>query len=431
VSDVLVDESVGIIRSLDEVRPDPGGPNFFQFHATAANTSAFTRLENFAEAAGSAATRGVAAAKAIGEGIERYCAAIFELEELPLTSYREAPFPCTAPAEFALYSREQYERSGFPWVSFEDDTQVRWAPGIDLATGEPCHVPAVRVFIPYHYYVGTGEAPIDQPISTGLASHTDATLAVRSAIAEVVERDAFLIVWQAMMSPPQVRLETLSAANYDLVERFEAASNRVVMFDITLDVGIPTILTAILGENEGAPALVVAGASAPDPEEAARKSLEEAPLTRLYSQYMVSRAPRLVPDPPDYASIDSQGAHLNFWTDHAILPFADFLFASQVRVDFSEIPSLATGDPIEDVRAMVSRIRAVGERVVLADLTTDDVRELGFTVVRAIVPGFHPLHVGYGLRALGGDRLWGVPQALGYRGITPAGGDNPAPHPYP
>jgi ribosomal protein S12 methylthiotransferase accessory factor len=39
--------------------------------------------------------------------------------------------------------------------------------------------------------------------------------------------------------------------------------------------------------------------------------------------------------------------------------------------------------------------------------------------------------MGYGLRSLGGHRLWSVPQALGYPGVTPAGGDNPVPHPYP
>jgi ribosomal protein S12 methylthiotransferase accessory factor len=52
-------------------------------------------------------------------------------------------------------------------------------------------------------------------------------------------------------------------------------------------------------------------------------------------------------------------------------------------------------------------------------------------VVRAIIPGFHPLFMGHKLRALGGSRLWQVPQSLGYQGINRDTGDNPAPHPYP
>lgn len=431
VIDDLIDERIGIIGSLEEKRPEAGAPNFFHFRAIAANTNAFTRQQNFANSGGSSAVREVAAAKAIGEAIERYCAAIFDVSDLPLTSYRKAMFPCVAPDEFTLYSDEQYQSPGFPWVPFEPDTPVRWTDGVDLATGEHCYVPASRVYMPYTYYIGSGEAPFDQPISTGLACHIGSAAAIRTAIAEVIERDAVLIVWQAMMSPPQIRTETLSEANYDLVQRFNAVGNTVVMFDITLDTGIPTILSAVIGDNPGAAALAVAASTSVDPEQAARRSLEELALTHLYCQSMFAHAPRLIPDPPEYASVCDQQSHLNFWTDHDALPLADFLFASPVRIDFSEIPNLATGNAVDDIRVMVERVRAVGERVVICDLTTEDVRELGFVVTRAVIPGFHPLHVGHPVRSLGGTRLWQVPQKLGYPGITPETGDNPTPHPYP
>ena len=67
----------------------------------------------------------------------------------------------------------------------------------------------------------------------------------------------------------------------------------------------------------------------------------------------------------------------------------------------------------------------------MADLTTPDVEELGLKVLRCVIPGFHPLFMGHNLRALGGSRLWEVPQKLGYRGINREFRDNPAPHPYP
>jgi len=64
-------------------------------------------------------------------------------------------------------------------------------------------------------------------------------------------------------------------------------------------------------------------------------------------------------------------------------------------------------------------------------LTTEDIGSLGLEVVRAVVPGYHPLVVGHRIRALGGRRLWEVPQRLGFRGITKESGDYPFPHPYP
>ncbi len=431
VIELLVDPQVGVLQSLVESRAEAGAPNFFHYRATAANTAAFTRTANFAESAGVSAQREVAASKAIGEAIERYCAAIYDVEDFPLVSYRAATFPCTAPSDFALYSLEQYGRAEFPWVQFDADTKVRWTAGVDMATGQVCYVPAARVYLPYMYYEDTEDQPIDQPISTGLACHLDRNKATRAAIGEVVERDAFLIVWQAMIAPPQIRLETLSAANQDLVERFERAGSTVVMFDITLDHGIPTILSVLLGDVPTAPAMVVAAATSSEPEAAVRQSLEELALTRMSCQYLKTHAPPIISNLTGYADIDNQRAHLHFWTDHANLPLASFLFASEKRVAFDEIRNLATGDIAADVRVMVERIGSVGERVVVVDVTTPELADLGFSVVRAVIPGFHPLHIGHSRRALGGKRLWQVPKQLGFPGITLHGGDNPAPHPYP
>ena len=53
------------------------------------------------------------------------------------------------------------------------------------------------------------------------------------------------------------------------------------------------------------------------------------------------------------------------------------------------------------------------------------------TMARGTVPDDHPLCMGYDRRAVGGTRLWEMPQKLGYRGITPGSGDNPSPHPFP
>jgi ribosomal protein S12 methylthiotransferase accessory factor len=92
---------------------------------------------------------------------------------------------------------------------------------------------------------------------------------------------------------------------------------------------------------------------------------------------------------------------------------------------------LSTGDPGTDLRLLCERVRAVDHQVLLADLTTEDVRPLGLTVVRAVIPGFHPLCMGHTIRPLGGKRLWEVPRRLGYGGVTRDQGDNPTPQPNP
>lgn len=427
----LFDPVVGVIGGLEEVPREAGGPDFFHYLARSCDTAAFQRYRAFSFAGGASTTREGAIAKSIGEAVERYCAAFYDADALPLVASAKATFPCVAPAEFALYGEAQYRSPGFPWVPFTDRTPVRWTPAVDQVSGATVHVPACRVFIPYYFVAGTGDSPIDQPISTGLACHGTWADAALGAVCEVIERDAALIAWQAMMSPPQVRIETLSDANYDLVRRFEAVGDEVALLDITLDHGVPTFLSVLRSRRAGAPALVCAPATALDPEIAVRKSLEELAHTRRYCQWVITNAPRLEPDPPEYLAVHDQRSHLNFYVDRANAHHADFLFTGSTRREFSDLANHATGDAAIDLARVVERIAGVGHRVLLAELTTPEIAALGLAVVRAVIPGFHSLHMGFSLRAQGGQRLWTTPQRLGHRGVTVAGGDNPAPHPYP
>lgn len=430
VLDELVDPRVGIIRYVEEVPRDAGEPDFFHFWAGAAGVEAFSRQRNFAKGGGAAVDRGHAMAKAIGEAVERYCSALYEIDDLPLTSYEEAPFTCVSPESFALYEGAQCDSPGFPYLPFDRRTPVRWAPAIDVGTGAECHVPAVFVYVPYYFYQGSGDTPIAQPISTGLACQYGATEAAISAICEVIERDAFTITWQARLSRPRIELDTLDPANREIVARFERARYAVTLLDITMEVGIPTILGVLHGRLPDAAQFVTAAATSLHPGVAARKALEELDHTRSYSQRLRNEVPRLAPD-PKHDNVVDQESHLNFWCDPAHRPLADFLTAAENVTDFRAIQNLATGDAKKDLEVLVHRVSAIGHRVLLADLTTPDVGGLGLAVARAVIPGFHPLVVGHRFRALGGRRLWEIPQTLGYPGIARATGDNPYPHPYP
>ncbi len=426
----IVDDRVGIIQFVAEVPREPGSPDFFHFFAQACNTAAFCGQTNFGNTGGASTHRGVAMAKAAGEAIERYCAAIYDVEDLPFHSYTNVPFRCVPPSDFALLSAGQYRTAEVSLVPFEEDTPVCWARAVDPLQGEVWHLPAAMVYIPYQYDLRRGENPIAQPISTGLACHCSYWEAAASAICEVIERDAFTITWQAMLTPPQIRLASLSAANRDRVSRFERAGYEVTLFNITMDTGVPTVLAVSRSRVPDAPPLVPAGAASLDPEQAVCKSLEELEHTRRYSQQILLDLPRL-PEDPTYRNVRNQTAHLNFWCNRENAALADFLFASPLRIDFQEIADLSTGDTGLDLQALLKRVAHTGHRALLCEVTTPDVAEVGLSVVRAIIPGFHPLVVGHSIRSLGGKRLWTVPQRLGYKGTTPEEGDNPVPHPYP
>lgn len=427
----ILDAKTGILNKLEEVKIYAGDPEYFHFAAAACNTEAFVREPNFMDSGGASIYREIAMAKAIGEAIERYSSAIFAVEDLPICSYEEAPFECVHPSKFNFFSTEQYERPGFIWVPFDEYTAIRWTPSVEWSTKKQTYVPAASVYMPYMFYQGTGDSPICQPISTGLACHASFEAAAAGGICEVIERDAFTIFWQAKLAPPQIRTETLSDENYDRAMRFERNGSRVTLFDITMDNGVCCVLAVLVGNSEKSPARVFAASADLNPEVAVAKALEELAHTRRYSFQLKNKMAPITPNYPDHEEVEGQVGHLLFYTNYENAKLADYVFSSKKKVDFSSLQNYSTGTAAGDLETLVARVKATGEEVYLCDLTSDDVRELGLSVVRAIVPGYHPLRMGHVMRSLGGTRLWEVPQKLGYKGITREEGDNPLPHPYP
>src|SRR5262245_10758083 len=85
--DYFVDHKVGLIKEVYELPIDDDDPVFFHYLSTSCNTARFTSLKNFGNNGGVSTDRYVAIAKAIGEGIERYCSAIFRYDDLLVAPY--------------------------------------------------------------------------------------------------------------------------------------------------------------------------------------------------------------------------------------------------------------------------------------------------------------------------------------------------------
>ncbi|SPF36838.1 YcaO-domain protein (fragment) [Candidatus Sulfopaludibacter sp. SbA4] len=244
----------------------------------------------------------------------------------------------------------------------------------------------------------------------------------------MIECDALALGWQAHMAAPQIRVETLSDANYDLVSRFEKTGASVTLLKIELEFGVPTILAVLSNRCPTAPARVFAAGTSLDPEAGVRKSLEMLAHVQQYCQLVTTQLPRVENDP---GLIADQSDHLNFWCDPRNAAHAGFLSSSTERIEFDELPNLVSGTVRRDCEWLLERIRGAGYRALLANLTTPDIADLGLTVVRALIPGLHPLFYGFRMRALGGRRLWELPARLGLPGVTIASGDYPFPHPFP
>jgi ribosomal protein S12 methylthiotransferase accessory factor len=371
-------------------------------------------------------------AKALGEGVERYCSAFFCYADLLVSSYEDLPGPGTHPDAFALYRAEQFAAGDLPWKPFTVKTPVSWTVGTSLSAGDARYVPAAMVFVPFHYFRDGRDTPITQPISTGLAAGTSYEDAALSGLCEAVERDAFTITWQVRLSHPRIPVASLPPVCRDRLQRFTDVGLRVEIMDITTDLGVPTVLTFVLGDRPTSPALAVAAATHPSPAVAIVKSLEELAHTRKFARQVMDYVPALPVDVHGgHPEVLEQKHHLRFYCPQSAKSFAGFAWASEEERPFGEMAAVPGGSAAEQLAAAMDRLTAAGLDVLACDLTTPDVAGLGLSVVRVVVPGLHPLFMGHRNRALGGHRLYVVPQRLGFRGMTPGDADNPYPHPFP
>jgi len=429
----LVDPKVGVVREVSEVAIDEDDPSFFHYFSRSCDASVFVPFKNFSHNGGASTDRYVAMAKAVGEAVERYCSAIFDRDELLLSTYRELGRNAVHPDLFTVYSPQQLAVEGFLWQPFTEDSSAHWTEGTSLVTGETVLLPAAAVFIPYFYHHHRERtAHVLQPISTGLACGASFAEAAMSGLCEVIERDAFTITWQARLSRPRIRPETLPPVGRDLLRRFAEVGIRVELMDITTDVGVPTLLSIALSDAATSPAVAVAAATDPSREQALVKTLEELAHTRKYSKQVMDYMPPIAVDVAGgHPQVKDQKEHLRFYCPQESKAFAEFAWAAEETRDFAAVADLSHPDPGEQMRRVVRQLSTAGLEPIVCDLTSPDIRALGLRVVRAVVPGAHPLQMGHSNRALGNRRLYEVPRKLGLRGPEPGEPDNPYPHPFP
>lgn len=429
--DDLVDPRVGIVQAVAELPTDDDDPDLFHYMSKACDTSVFTPLSNFSDNGGASMSRLVAIAKALGEAVERYCSALYRRDELRLARYADLEEPAVDPEALVVYRPEQFGQPGFPWRPLHRESPVRWTGGTSLATGEPILLPASLVWLPFHYPTAERSTPFCQPISTGLACGCSFEEAALSGLCEVIERDAFTITWQARLGRRRIRPDSLPAAVRELVGRFTRVGIDVKLMDITTDIAVPTVMTIGLSNVVTAPAVAVSAATDPSAERAAIKSLEELAHTRKYAKQLWQYLPPLpVEVAKGHPIVKDQKDHLRFYCPQSAKAYAEFAWSSTEECGLSDVGG-AGARTEDELGWVVDALQRVGLHPIACDVTSEDVRGLGLRVVRAVVPGAHPLYMGHVNRALGVRRLYDVPPRLGYPGLVPGDDDNPFPHPFP
>ncbi|WP_435066537.1 YcaO-like family protein [Haloplanus sp. C73] len=380
-----VDERVGLLTQVGERESFPV-PYYL---AATADTTGFSDVRAAPFTAGVDPDWDRAFMKAIGEGLERYCAGVYRTDSLPTAP----PSAETVDGRRAIAPDSFVQPDGPP-----SDDPLPWVPGEDVATGEEVALPASLVHYP---------PPDERPrpaITTGLGLGNSGVEALRSGLYEVIERDAAMLSWYSTYDP--LGLSVADEGFEALVDRAHVEGLTVTPLLLTADIDVPVVAVAVHREDEWPKFAVGSGADL-DAVAAARSALAEA-----LQNWMELRAMG-----PEQAREE----------DGAIGHYATFPPDARSFVDTEgEVPASSVGpDPLSGSAELDALVERASDAlsVYAARVTTPEVSDLGFEAVRVLSPEAQPLFVG---DPYFGERLETVPKELGYEPRP-----NRAFHPFP
>ena len=366
---------------------------------------------------------------AMGEILERYSAAHYDPSLLRYCSFDQLEDEATRPDSFALFSADQYDRFSGPPHPFTNDTETGWVRGHSLVDERPIWVPAPFVYLPYRY--GAGETYLGDCLSTGLSCGLTRDAAILNSLSEVVERDTTSITWYARLAPTRLTLDPGSRLEDLYRNKLSTPDMELRLLDLTLDVGIPTIAAFLLHQAGGT---VVGSATRLNPTEAARKAVLEAVQGQLVWKEWLRDGPKRR-FASDFHDVVDYADHPRVYMDAEMRPRLDFLWSSPVQRSVEQIATLqgaCVSSPEEQLSVCVNALVAAGLEPIVVDVTSPDVRQLGYWVTRVLVPGLQPLNARHDSPYFGGSRLYQVPQRLGLQSHRLTEGDlNSDPHPFP
>lgn len=418
----------GLISRLEQILSGPGEPRMFTVSSITAN------LQNISSTwiPGSQGACGFSAEEAtigaIGETIERYCAACYNWDDLTYASQREIGPEAAGMDRFSLYTDDIYERPNSLLTRWHPDLRIYWAKGESMVTGETRYVPAPMVYTPYLLDNPKKAPMVATGVSTGQACHTDRTQALLSGICEAIERDAFMITWMRRIPPVRLEIHEDPFLSRIFKRYFACPSVRFEIYSIGIDWPVPVVLCVGRGVTHRGPFVNVGASARVSERDAVLKALTEGAQGTAWVREIVHSRKDWRPA-PDFRNLMTFEDHLYTYCFPEHLSGADFILNAPASRPVRQEPP-ATRGPQAALQYCIDAVAAKGFDPIVVDLTTPEIADLGFYVPKVLVPGLAHLTAVHTMPALAVPRYTDVPRTLGL--TDPIHSQwNPDPHPFP
>jgi ribosomal protein S12 methylthiotransferase accessory factor len=361
--------------------------------------------------------------RALAEALERYATCVLRDDEYIVATQQELGSAALDLTRLPRCSKAEYSRDMQYYRPADPKAPIRWLSGLSLTTGEKRYIPVVMT----HLYGRAWEGERFWPqITTGVAAHTDPVKALVSAICEVIERDAISLTWLMRLPLPRLHFDEDPPARH--ARKFAAVNSGPVkshFFDATTDLGVPTVYLVQTADNHPHIAQFVNCATDISAWDAAAKLIREAAAGRTY---MAADADN-VSFPDDLWQFVELKHGAGYMGRPEQRSEFDFLLKGRTIAPISGLAVDGLDTPRQQLDFLLARLKALDFEVFGVDLTTDELRDCGLYVFRALIPDLVPMSPVYAARFLDHPRLYRYPLAAGF-GARTLEDVNPAPQPF-
>lgn len=392
VLDELIERAAGIIRT------DSTGWNFTSL---ASATTAVSRNRGASKefCSGAGLSRREAQSVARCEAIERFqVAKQAPGAELVRGSYVDLAEYAVDPAD--LFFGRSPECPDDRMIPFDPKLPISWTWAWGPAERRWRLVPAQDIW--FNTAVLLSEPRFVHPTTNGCAVGATIEEASVFAVLEAIERDGLLTSWYLRRPATEIDFDSFDREDLrTLLGRFQLAFSgyRPTLFDLTSDIGIPTVGGFAVREKGDGPRVLIAAAADIDPQKACLRALKE--LGRFRPTMTPERVAQLRERLADPASIVGVEGHWEYYTlDDHFDAFAYLELGLRDRIAVGDIGAACPIPPDEQLdlevvlRLIDQRLHDVGAALYIKDITHRRLESCGLQAARAITPGLYPIWYG-------------------------------------
>lgn len=310
------------------------------------------------------------------------------------------------------FSKQQREVQSDLALSADD--VVTWIDAHSWVTQSLVKIPAQLVSLAHAHKVlkEKKEPKIRLSITTGLATGISHEHAALSGILEVIERDAFAIMWLNQLSLPVFTTEAVRGTR----ESLDTLLDRCVRHHLTVTfvrllTDAPTYaLMAVVTDPYNSPPLTLGISAGADFHRECEKALLEALRARMNTRTRFRASPK------EQSLAPTEVTH----RDHALYWYSS---EKSARLSFltngphADVPSELWS--VEDTKKHLERIvqwcSKSGYECISTTLTHSTLNPTDWHVVFSAVPDLQPLHMNERYQYYTGKRLKEIPEKFGYQ----------------